>query len=636
VREKEYKTEAIKWQQDEYPLGEVVTKNGYGKPLSYTHSDAWDFSFDRVKGGRIEFTDRRCGTYKKELQLTLKKLMDNRPMLSCSRLHNILSKLIGLAQYIGSTQWNSLSDDRLFRQWLLLLSDRDISKATLEQYFIVINDLNKLGLTNRFIEKPTKLAEQYGIKGRGQAICLPERMGVLLFSKAVCVVEKYHPYRHDICDAYRNYFMVREKKLNEGVTSENFASWAKRNLRHELSFADFNINALMSDALDIQTACIIVTLGFSGVRISEGLNLDLNSYVEKSINGVNVPFIKGFTTKSEQGATPKAESWITHPIVKKAMELAYDMSEFSREKLKSRFKSDEQKLKDLDTSFIALRVGQVATNVQVDISNLSKRIKKFCLTHCIVATQDDVKEFDLINPDRAGSLIVGEVLTDIATHAMRRTFAVFLLRNKLGSISALKGQYKHLNVVMTKWYTNNHELAKAMDFKLDEELLCLVEEANVQITTNAIFDVMNAETLTGQEGKRILTERKGSGYQGDIYLSRDEIEMQVRNGVHSIVEHPTGYCFNSSCDRICNNDLSKFTCVHEATTPTKAKERIPVREQLIVKFNKLNNGQYSMIGFLGFLRLRIEAIESTFTAHEIPFIPFKGEILAKSIMVTEI
>ena len=121
-----------------------------------------------------------------------------------------------------------------------------------------------------------------------------------------------------------------------------------------------------------------------------------------------------------------------------------------------------------------------------------------------------------------------------------------------------------------------------------------------------------------------------------IYLSRDEIEIQVRNGVHSIVEHPTGYCFNSSCDRICNNDLSKFTCAHEATTPTKAKERIPVREQLIAKFNKLNNGQYSMIGFLGFLKLRIEAIESTFTAHDIPFIVFKGDILAKSIMVTEI
>jgi hypothetical protein len=628
--------ETINSQQKDDLLHEVVTRGENGEPLSYVHSDVWDFSFDRAKGGRIDFTDKRCGKHKRELQLALKKLLDNRPTVSCSRLNSMFSKLVGLAQHIDSTQWHRLDDDKTFRQWLARVLERNISKATLQHYFIVINDLNLLGLTNRFIDKPTKLGEQYGSVGRGQAICLPERMGMLLLAEAVSVVEKYHSYRHCISDSYDYYFTVRDKKLSEGMSSRNFSTWAKKNLQHDIPFDDFTINGWVSDAIDIQTACIIVTLGFSGVRISEGLNMDLHSYIEEKINGVSVPFIKGVTTKSEQGGTPKAALWITHPIVNKAMELAYDMSEFSRRRLRKRFKADSNMLKALDSSFIALKVGNVINGVQTDISGVTKNFKKFCSVHHIVATQDDVKEFDLLNPDRVGSLRVGAAPTDIATHAMRRTFAVFLLRNKLGSISALKGQYKHLNVVMTKWYTNNQELAQAMDFKLDEELLAMVEEANVQITTNAVFDIMNATTLTGQEGKRIVAERDSNGYQGDIYLSREEIERQVRSGMHSIVEHPTGYCFNSSCDRICNNDLSKFTCAHEATTPAKAKERIPARAKLMKKFNKLNNGQYSMIGFLGFLKLRIEAIESTLAEHNLPFIPFKGDILAKSITIQEL
>lgn len=79
------------------------------------------------------------------------------------------------------------------------------------------------------------------------------------------------------------------------------------------------------------------------------------------------------------------------------------------------------------------------------------------------------------------------------------------------------------NSQLRKVERNYQELAQAMGFKLDEELLAMVAAANVQITSNAVFDIMNATTLTGQEGKRIIAERDSNGYQGDICLSREEM-----------------------------------------------------------------------------------------------------------------
>ena len=69
------------------------------------------------------------------------------------------------------------------------------------------------------------------------------------------------------------------------------------------------------------------------------------------------------------------------------------------------------------------------------------------------ANTADVKEFDLLNPTRIGDLKVGKILVP-HPHAFRRTFAVYLVRNRLGSLLDLKYQFKHMNVAMTSWYSN--------------------------------------------------------------------------------------------------------------------------------------------------------------------------------------
>ena len=182
--------------------------------------------------------------------------------------------------------------------------------------------------------------------------------------------------------------------------------------------------------------------------------------------------------------------------------------------------------------------------------------------------EDDLKEFKLLNPTRADDVIDNK-LPKLSAHDFRRTFAVFLVRNKLGNIMTLKHQYKHLNTFMTMWYANHSEIAHDLDISLDEDLKNMIFEANIEITTEALYQIYNSDTLSGKEGERIIEERNKHEYYGVIYKAREVIEQEVRSEKISIVEHPTGYCLNPNCDRICASNLSTVTCQHEVTTPAK-------------------------------------------------------------------
>ena len=176
----------------------------------------------------------------------------------------------------------------------------------------------------------------------------------------------------------------------------------------------------------------------------------------------------------------------------------------------------------------------------------------------------------------------------------------------------------------------------ALDLSLDTELAGLVNEANISVVTDALFEIYNSETLSGGKGERILQERDQETYAGHIFTSREDIERQVRSGSVSVVEHPTGYCFKPDCRRICSSDRSSKTCQFEAITPQKARSRINYRRRLIERFNALNDGKLYMANILTDMALKIETIEQTLAAHNIEFTPFKADMKAKSMAYYEV
>ena len=524
-----------------------------------------------------------------------------------------------------------------FRDFKTGLEAQSLSFSSIENVAATINKLSDAGITTRIIKARKEFCKKHCCPKKSQAkqaIAIPEGMAQRLFKSALDTVDLYHPHRHKISQGYKLYFeALREYKDKHG-SAINFKPQIGDKINHEVPVDDFRLEAQAKLGTQIQSACLIVLLGFSGVRLSEGLSFNKSSYKEHVYGDITVPTLTGQITKTQEGGVPKSETWVTHPAAKKALELAYDLSQFARDYYIDKFQNKTGMLSNIESAFITLAINHQSKDIIG--KNHKRTITSFVDSHKIVAASEDVSEFDLLNPQRKGELVLGGSLPKISPHDFRRTFAVFLVRNKLGNVMTLKHQYKHLNVVMTQWYTNNHELVMALDLSLDTELAGLVNEANISVVTDALFEIYNSETLSGGKGERILQERDQETYAGHIFTSREDIERQVRSGSVSVVEHPTGYCFKPDCRRICSSDRSSKTCQFEAITPQKARSRINYRRRLIERFNALNDGKLYMANILTDMALKIETIEQTLAAHNIEFTPFKADMKAKSMAYYEV
>lgn len=609
----------------------VVTTDANGNAVSYVFDDEWDFSQSR---NFSDVTEQRSISFKnislnlkKEIQSTLAIFVKKYPKQSVNTLIYKRGHLIRLAKSLGSTNWSELDNDLVFRHFKSNVKKHRYSTATIQGTLVTLNQLSLLKLTSRYIAdiktNSKKLACNNKVE-KLQHIAIPEAMATNIFSCAEKIIEKYHPFRKEISAAYSYYYQAREKFINENpnVNSKEFWALAGKNLKHNISIEGFEVRSNSNDLDLIKTACMIIIVGYSGVRHGEGLSIPRDGYDEKTYHEFVIPFIRGFITKPNESGKATEEAWITHPIVKNALELLFDCTEFAREIYRKKYSDNTTKLKVIEAGLLSTNIPYHEKNVLWSTTSLNTWLNKFLRLFDIRATAKDVIEFNKVNSSRKGQLKEDGYLPKLSSHDFRRTFAVFLTRNKLGNIMTLKKQYKHLNVLMSQWYANGSNLAADLDIKVDGGLQELIGEANILIMTETAFEVFNSPTLSGEEGERIDKERSKESYSGSIYLSKKELERQIRAGDLSIVEHPTGYCFNPSCSRICSSNLSTVTCKHEAVTKEKAQDLASTRIRLISKYNNLLvcGGEYRSIRNLIFTE--IKAIEFTLSKHEIPFDPF--------------
>jgi hypothetical protein len=613
--------------------GTAVTVDASGQPLSYVYSDEWDFSQQKLSANgqktKVKFSGLPEGR-RQAIQETLSLFLDVDSTPSTGDLLNHRNSLVILADCLGSHEWALIDQEPAFREFKRALKKKKAASGTVKNYVTTLNKLHHLGIITRFIEEAGVFAAKYCCphkKETKQAIAIPERMAQSLYKAALDMVERYHTYRHQISQGYARYFDAMQTFKHEKGYTYNYSKCIGPNIKHAVPHEEFSLDGLAQCGQEIQTACLLVVQGFSGVRKTESLSFNKDSYDDtRKYGDIVVPLLKGEITKNQPDGKPKQETWVTHPIAEKALELAYDMSQFAREHYQRKYAGQAEVLTHLDSAFLVLDITH--QKKEVAAGNFGVKFPEFMKKHMVAANEGDVKEFDLLNPSRKGELKVGGYLPKFSPHDLRRTFAVFLVRNKLGNLMTLKHQYKHWNVLMTAWYKNHAEFARMLDMSFDIELLDMIDEANISVMTEALFDIANSETLSGGKGERIMAERNSDDYAGTMYQSREEIERRVRSGKVSVVDHPTGYCLKKDCIRICASDRSTQSCQHEVVTPEKARARIPYRERLIAKFNALNAGQhYYMANILTDMALKIESIERTLTAHNIPFTPFKADMI---------
>lgn len=200
------------------------------------------------------------------------------------------------------------------------------------------------------------------------------------------------------------------------------------------------------------------------------------------------------------------------PNCKKALELAYDMTEYSRNLHKeslenalcdgaiSRDKYDLS-ISELTSSFIGLKLNkEIRESYLLDTSN-GLNIEDID----IMASDEDIEDFEILNPSWEGKLLLNGTLPKFSPHDLRRSFVVFLVRNNLGNLQTVKYQLKHKNINMSDWYANNAAIARMEGVLLDQELFNMVQEESQELAVDVFDDIYNeSEVLSGGGCKDIL------------------------------------------------------------------------------------------------------------------------------------
>jgi len=645
--------------------GHPITYTDDGQVLSYHYDDTWEFIAQETRGvhgsTRVSFT-QTDPEYKKDIQDTLFDLYHffkkrDKIAPTSSQLSAWKGSLHHVSRLLGHANWSVLDDSRELKRFKRALKKRQLSKGNVERIGSALNTLfNGLVLHNRIdVKGLLALSSNKPVK---QHIAIPIGIYQQILARALATVEKYHPYRHQISIIMEKSYDLQEQILNgdnaTGGYSQSSVANSSRNLMQRVRRAcqgiehgipDYKVNLNGSVNSEIQVACMIVILAFSGGRISEASSFNKNSYITKSNNGNDIAVLVGETTKGNDGK-PKQAVWQSHPVSQSALELAEDMLCSLREKYKSKIQSrsasgeysDAQKrvaLKQVQSAFIPVSFGLQITSYVT--TSMHKKITAQAKKWGIKATLADVEEFDLLNPAWEGALKVGGFLPKLTPHDFRRTFAVFFKRYNFGSAAGIMFQFKQQNINMAGYYANNATLMHMNDVLLDKDLLKEMDEAGIALGVDIYDEIYNkSENLSGLGGEEIAKnkledqlEKLKSG--NDIYMSREEIEEGVRSGELAIVQLPTGgYCTNTSCERVCGIGqfiAEKSKCIHQVYTDKTAKLLARQRNRLIDQFTGMNLGDSLKNSILAGLKQKILDTEITLKKHNIGFEPFTDEIV---------
>lgn len=604
----------------------IISFTTDGEPYSYYRDDRWiilsediDVNFGNLG---IEFKSL-C----KEL---LYKIFNNNELVSKKsaakkyvQAFSIFSKCI---IECGGTNFTFINSDKGFREFVNVAQHKKLKYKTWKNYLIILNILKSEGVISRVIDNAEELAVLLSNSQRisHQTIALPENIASNYFKVALDIVAKYHPNRKTISDTYENFIQDYNKNIEQGSSVTTASEYAKNNYHEITKTIDFKLDLTGQWLSQIRASCYVVIAAFTGCRDGEIKSFTRSSYQEKKYAGMTIPIVNGVHTKVNIAGVGRETSWVTIPAVKLAIELIWDIYDFSRsawkERAKSCFHPDEQRkmIREADSLFISY--SPTAKHPAAGRQGIECSLKQFVKLVNYRPAYNDVTEFNLLNPSRKGELKIGESL-NVNPHCFRRTFAVYLVRNKLSSLLDLKHQFKHINIAMTSWYSNQANVAGYFDMMLDKELLLDIAQENHDFMTDTLYHIYNeAESLSGAEGKRIANLRGED--RSSIYLSRDEISKQIRDGQMSIIETPVGHCTNPQCNRICDAPICKYAVI----TKTKALELFPKRSLLITKFESLIEFGVKMPNILSKLYYEIKSIEQCFKDHNIAFDVFKHDI----------
>lgn len=488
-----------------------------------------------------------------------------------SRLGHI-NRIYSFLMKHNQTSLAALSSASYRKKLFNCLHEHGYSQSTLEGAFVAINAaIGDSGWHNILLGvepiKTIKESRRLSNKEQQQTLVIPERLCHAIYGKSIALIEEALPFAQLLADTeyalQANYIKGKKKldsKIQQGHTFTFMNSDGSIN-RHKYSSATLcqqphepssliaplakKIHAVpLNNATEFRrylgmliTASYIVCGGFSGMRESELGKLTPNSYYQDTLHGNVHHMLQSHTFKLGE----KRETWVTAASSKTAINLMGILTKYWR----SQTVFPDKKYAD------SLWVNQGARSLPPRlISDWHLRLQRFCKHFNFVVTEEDYQECLAINPNSSNkikeSVVVGKPWP-ITTHQFRRTLAFYCIKNRLGTLVALKQQFKHLYLSMTEWYTNGGKLASLRDLKIDTTIQQALEEINAETTANRIFKLWHSnETLSGSHGKAIVKMR---GSVPTIYSSWDVIYRAVKDGKLTLHGSLHSYCKSGyDCD----------------------------------------------------------------------------------------
>ncbi|EIO4559493.1 hypothetical protein LQM11_000003 [Vibrio parahaemolyticus] len=640
-----------------------VTFDSNGNGVSRAFDLDWNFHALNQNRKNISFESIN-EKYRHDIQSYLYALIQWQKKNSNSDSHAAVSTLIAfrdrlnsLAIRWGKSDYSLLSGEREWKKCTKALHGVG-GEGTCRKMASAINALNKAGFVTRYVHKREYIKWVSPDGNEGQAIAFPEAIHVSILKTVVEFVETYHPYRHQISEAMEKLYVYQDEMYNTELKTLGVSSLTERQMNtlvtrmsrttcewpERQAIPNFSFHRRGEWLGTLLRMCFICVGLFSAARKEELLSMNKDSYDDSL---AAVPKVSGFSTKGNN-AEKIYTTWNTAPIAKLALELAFDATQAARKYWLERVDDGYQHGKlskdiynamrqDLESAFISSDIPYDSEAI-INKSSLKYRItgagdglnmKAFSIT----ATAEDVDEFDLLNPDRTGSLKVGGGLPKLTPHDLRRSFVVFMVKNRLGNALTVKYQLKHRNINMSNWYANYSELARTNQMLMDTQLMSEFEEAIESSAVDAWDEIYNvSDTLSGAEGERVAKNKAERLAQGEkVFMSRSELLALVRSGDKSIVLLPTGgYCTNRNCERLCSlMDIVEAPCEHKIITDKAAKRLSRERDNLIASFRAINDmGDYANELILDARKKKIQSIEPTLVKHTIPFDYFNDDIKA--------
>lgn len=554
-----------------------ICKDNNGRVTATFGQDSWNcFPFSRkVARNHLSFKElSNTLPLQRELKLItygwlFNKSSKQRKAITFSTLntrHNKLKQVYKFLDKNNLTSLRELSKPVFWKKFTDHLIDKEYSKSTIEQYFIAINKAieftpwHKISFGFEKSIETAKVANQLNSSSSQQTLIIPERICNMIYEKAIKLVDEAHPYRELIAETenalQKNYLMgkhIVDQKNQNGTTfsfiRKNGEIDRQQYARHIIEnqpqkpkdiifHLDQNLPSVsLKDGNDFQrylgqliTASYIVCGGFSGMRDSELDKLTPKSYYKDSFEGREYHMLQSHTFKLKK----KRDTWVTAASSKTAIELMSTLTQRWRKEVDY---PDEKYTNTIWVNNIARSTPPVL------ITKWNDRLARFCSQFEFCVTTADLQECIDFNPrsrEKIKKTIKVGKPWPLKTHQFRRTLAFYFTKNRLGTLSALKQQFKHLNTVMTEWYTNGGRLASLRGLKVDKLVQRTLDEINMETTANKIFRQWHSdETLSGSYGKAIIKMRNDIP---TIYSSWDTIHKAVQDGKLTLHGSLHSYC----------------------------------------------------------------------------------------------